>query len=61
MTAYGPSRHFAATQQFSRFRGEADIGGRVPIVESDARDQSGHGGLKEARLNCLALKDCRLD
>jgi hypothetical protein len=21
----GPSRHFAATQQFSRFRGEADI------------------------------------
>src|SRR5258707_4654402 len=25
MTAHGPSRHCAATQQFSRFRGEADI------------------------------------
>jgi hypothetical protein len=35
----GPSRHFAATQQFSRFRGEADIGARVPIAESDANDR----------------------
>jgi hypothetical protein len=25
MPAGGPSRHFAATQQFSRFRSEADI------------------------------------
>jgi hypothetical protein len=38
MTALDPSRHFAATQQFSRFRGEADIGVCVPIAESDAND-----------------------
>ena len=25
MTAFGPLRHFAATQQFGRFRNEADI------------------------------------
>ena len=25
MTAVGPSRHFAATQHFGRFRSEADI------------------------------------
>jgi hypothetical protein len=26
MSASGPSRHFAATQQFGRFRSEADMG-----------------------------------
>jgi hypothetical protein len=27
MSVCGPSRHFAASQQFGRFRGEADISG----------------------------------
>jgi hypothetical protein len=27
MSAIGPSRHFAASQQFGRFRSEADISG----------------------------------
>ena len=33
-SAYGPSRHFAATQQFSRFRSEADIQ-RAALTEPD--------------------------
>jgi hypothetical protein len=34
MTACGTSRHFDATQQFSRFRSEADIQ-RAAIPEPD--------------------------
>jgi hypothetical protein len=34
MSAYGPLRHFAATQQFGRFRSEADIQ-RAALTEPD--------------------------
>jgi hypothetical protein len=34
MSANGTSRHFAATQQFSRFRSEADIGSAA-LAEPD--------------------------
>jgi hypothetical protein len=34
MSAQGTSRHFAATQQFSRFRSEADIGSAA-LAEPD--------------------------
>ena len=37
-SAVGPSRHFAATQHFSRFRGEADIGNCTRLRDSDAND-----------------------
>src|SRR5215475_9483071 len=36
MSAHGPSRHFAATQYFGRFRREADIDGRAALTSTDA-------------------------
>jgi len=37
--AYGPSRHFATTQHFGRFRSEADIsGGGVQYRSYDGVD-----------------------
>jgi hypothetical protein len=46
MSAYGPSRRFAAAQQFDRFRSEADIkrlAGPVGLVEK--RPKGNLGGL----------------
>jgi len=38
MSAVGPSRLFAATQYFGRFRREADIDGRAALTSTDAID-----------------------
>src|SRR5215469_10899892 len=38
MSPNGPSRYSVATQQFSGFRGEADVDGRTDRAESDAID-----------------------
>jgi hypothetical protein len=51
MTAYGPSRHFAAKQRFGRFRREADINWQTKPAGSVANDP-------ERTLNRASDADC---
>ena len=50
-STHGPSRHFAATQQFGRFRSEADIERFSVCTERVAFDPERPGPVRRAPLS----------